>query len=108
METPNFTNFSNEKGDYTIVYDRNGENETIVGYTGKRDVANNSCRALNSVLFIERKGKTPQLKNGKLPILHVVGRSELLICPACGCNKVLMAETTYVCRNKDCEHHWAN
>jgi hypothetical protein len=35
-------------------------------------------------------------------------RSEQLICPACGCNKILMAETTYVCRNKDCEHHWAN
>lgn len=49
-----FSCFNNELGKYSIVYDRNGENETIVGETGNRDIANNSCRSLNNVLSLER------------------------------------------------------
>lgn len=50
MENLKFTNFFNEKGDYTIVFDQNGENETIIGYIGKSDMAKNACRELNSIL----------------------------------------------------------
>ncbi len=79
MEKPNFTNFSNEKGDYTIVYDLNGANETVVGYTGKRAVAENSCRALNAVLFIERDGNPANSEPANCAIFDVSHQRELLI-----------------------------
>ena len=55
MENPKFRQFDNEEGTYSIVYDLNGKNETVVGVTGKRDVALNSVRELNKILYIERE-----------------------------------------------------
>jgi len=71
MENLKFTNFFNEKGDYTIVFDQNGEHETIVGYIGKTDMANNACQELNSI--IERVRAKTSNENGALPIPDVSG-----------------------------------
>ena len=55
MNKPNFINFFNEEGTYTIVYDVNGEHETIVGAVGSQRLADETCKQLNNVLFRERE-----------------------------------------------------
>lgn len=70
MKSPKFTQFQNEEGTYTIVYDVNGANETIVGFTGKRDVALNSVKELNKVLLIERKKIVITTPPNKLILKH--------------------------------------
>lgn len=72
MNKPNFTIFDNEEGKYTIVYDVNGEHETIVGVVGKKRTADESCRQLNNVLFLEREPKWIDVKKRTPPPSELV------------------------------------
>jgi hypothetical protein len=53
-------------------------------------------------------GNQPQSKDGKLPIPHVVGRSEQLICPKCKTYPVRKNSHTMVKECMNCGHRWAN
>ena len=57
--------------------------------------------------LVEKPANDAESKDGKLPIPHVVGRSEQLICPECE-NPYPHSRTdgSYSC--EDCGHKWAN
>ena len=46
--TPYYTYFDNEKGDYSIGYKINTEEEMLLAFTDREDAAILICRALNN------------------------------------------------------------